>query len=153
MAHSGIQLVTSIGRKGETTSENVFRTLRKSRLSHTDPRGTLVTLRTRNRRKVVWDPHVQARRSVQPLSRNDDAYSRRRRTFRISSNKCFGPRILEKQERWKVITSTVTCRMQSWCFAQSFPSTSSVSTEQLRIGLEKWLSKSLIVHFPAQGNL
>ena len=30
-------------------------------------------------------------------------------------------------------TFTVTCRMQSCCFAHSFPSTSSVTTEQLRI--------------------
>ena len=73
------------------------------------PEGTLVFPRTRYKRKMVWNTHVQARRRVEPISRNDDDYSQRKRTRRISSNKCVGSRILQKQERWKIIDS-----LQRW---------------------------------------
>ena len=39
-------------------------------------------------------------------------------------------------------TFTVTCRPQSCCSAQTFSSASQVSTEQVRLGVENWLSKS-----------
>ena len=99
--------------------------------------GTLVFLWTRNRKEETYD-----------------AYPRRKRTSRISSNKCVGPRILEKTDMWRVIDSLQRiCRMQSCCFAQPVPSTRSVSTEQLRIGVENWLSTSLIMHFPNTSTL
>ena len=41
----------------------------------------------------------------------------------------------------RATTATVTCRPQSCCFAQSFPSTSPVSTERSRIDVKNWLSK------------
>ena len=70
--------------------------------------------------------------------------------FRAAS--ALDKRFLKRKVESYRFTTTATRRMHSCCFAQSFLSTSSVSTEQLRIGVEDWLSKSLIMQFPAQGN-
>ena len=47
-------------------------------------------------------------------------------------------------------TATVTCKPQRCCFAQSFPSATSVSTERSRIGVKNWLSTSQNIRFPAR---
>ena len=121
---------------------------------HRFPEGTLVCPRTSTRRDVAWNAHLQARRFVEPICRDDNASCRRMRTPSMSSNKCVAPRIFEKHEKVESyrFTAMVFCRMQSCCFAQSFPSTGSGSTERSRIGVENWLSNSQFIRFPAQGN-
>ena len=102
----------------------------------------------------VWNLHVQARRSVEPLSRNDDAYPWRKRTPRVSSNKCVGSSILEKQERWKIVDHFDHFSgdlSNAELLFRTIPSTSSVSTEQSCV--ESWLSKSPIMHFSSTGKL
>ena len=60
---------------------------------------------------------------------------------------------LEKWESGKLpITFTVTCRLQSCCFAQSFPSSSLVCSERYRIDVKNWLSNSQILRTPARRN-
>ena len=55
--------------------------------------------------KKNWNAHLQAKQFVEPLYRYDNASSRRKWTSHLSSNLCVGPRIIEKQERRKVIES------------------------------------------------
>ena len=76
-------------------------------------------------KKSVWNAHQQAKRFVEPLCRYDNASSPRKWTSYLWSNLCVGPRIFQKQKRRTIIDSL----QQSCCFAQSFPLTSSVSTE------------------------
>ena len=61
-------------RKVMTTPKCVFRTLWKCRLTHTDFEGDIGLSSDQKPKKS------EARRSVEPLSRNDDAYPRRKRT-------------------------------------------------------------------------
>ena len=73
------------------------------------------------------------------------------RAFR--SDKCVGSRSLERQERWKVIAIHHNGDLSSAeLLFRTFISVNqlSVSTEQLRIVVENWLSKSQIMRFPAQ---
>ena len=118
------------------------------------PEKTLVIPRTRNRRTMVWNAHLQAKRCVEPLCRNDDASSPRKWTSYSSSNTRVRPRIFEKAEEEEHCRSTTTVirQWQSCCFAQSFPSASSVSTEQYRIGAKNLLSRSQIIRLPARAD-
>ena len=147
--------ITSTSRKVKTTSRNVFRNLRKSRLAQTDSR----------RDTGLSSDQVQKKNGVEHTRTSPkESGTDQQKLWWLLSKKA-DTSYFEQQVRWiedsskarKVenyrFTTTVIQRPQSCYFAQSFPSTSWVSAEQSRIGVENWLSKSLIMHFPAQGNL
>ena len=68
--------------------------------------GTMVILRTRDRRKLLWDAHLQARRFVEPLCRDDNASSSRKSTLYLSSNKCAGRKVIDSQQ-WGLVDRRV----------------------------------------------
>ena len=88
--------MTSIGRKVMNTPKCVFRTLRKSRLPHTDSPRDISLSSYREPKKSGMTQTYQPEGQWNRLSRKDDSYPRRKRTFCISSDECVGPRILEK---------------------------------------------------------
>ena len=84
--------------KKSETKKFVFRVEKVWRTQEVFPKGTLVVLRTNNRRRVVRNAHLQAQRFVEQV-RGDDAYSQSKLTSYISINKCVRPTIFENHRR------------------------------------------------------
>ena len=111
MAQNGIKLeelkiessscrrtMTSIGRKVMKTSKCVFRTLRQLRLAYKDSQRD-VGLSSDQEPKKSGMGRTRVSPNVSGTARRiDDAYHRRKRISCISSDKCVGSRILEKQK-------------------------------------------------------
>ena len=60
-------------------------------------------------KKIGKDAHLQTKLFVEPCCPPNDGQSRRERTSYIPRNKCFAPRIVEKQRKWKHIDT-----LQRW---------------------------------------
>ena len=93
---------TSIRQKSET-KKFVFRTLYKKRRRQESFQMDSGHSWTRNRRKVVWNAHLQAKRFMEQFCGDDDASSQRKWTSYISSDTCVRPRIFEKQRKRNII--------------------------------------------------
>ena len=91
--------------KGEENfKKTVLPTPRKSEMTHTDSRRDIGLFSVQEMNKMEKNAHVQARRSLEPSRRDDDAQFQRKRSSRFPSNQSVGSRILEI-ERWTIIDS------------------------------------------------
>ena len=103
-----------------------------------------------DRRKMVWNAHLRARRFVELLCRKADASSPRMWTSCLSSNKVRWTEDLWKSKKRGKLSIHHNGDRRVVVFAPSFPSTSSESTERYRIGVQDWLSRSQIIRFPVR---
>ena len=115
---------------------------------------TLVIRRTRNRRKVEWNAHQQAKRFLERFCRDEEASSHRKCTSKTSSKNRVRPRIFEKQRRRKIIDS-----QQRW-FDDSrvvvshdhFRQSAQCLRRQYRIVAQNSFRRSQIIRFPVRGD-
>ena len=66
--------------RGENEQTCISNSLEVKAYANRFPERSLVIPRTRNRRTMVWNAHLQAKRFVEPLCRNDGASSPRKWT-------------------------------------------------------------------------